>query len=991
MKFRQFLFLFFLIPGSLFGQKKEYIFKNFTQEEGLPSNEAYYIFEDSRHFLWFATDLGVVRYNGSKFEQFNLPDNVVFKIREDSKGRIWFFSHKAQLAYFENEKVHVYKYNDAIARRITKINIVEAYVDDNENITLNSSIDSNFVIDKTGLILGKQGLNSKLKVAKISLDTTSSGALRITEKYTAAECDTFHFSLPNSQNHKLSIPVEHSTISHYGEFTDQSGDIYFFAGKLLFKLFKKGGYKIKYFPNDILCLENFKDQIWVGMIKKGAVLINSDLSNISTDTVLINKSVTSIKKDYEGGVWFATLENGIFYGKNLDIHHYTMEDASDKNISRIAIFRNTSLVYSNSKGIFNFQNKKRDDLILQLANNNISDIIASNSILYILAGSTDIKGFNTNRFLYKNIELCVKINSPSEGLIKRNDSFIYSRSDQTVLFKSKLIHKDGSTFDPNFNLFFKEILDKQTKLFQDLDGSIWGGSNVGLYRTKGNNFDTLVKVFPNDKLLEKGITCIRQMNNGLIVTGIRFGGIALISNNKIVANITEQEGLLSDKVRYILPQKNQLWVATAKGISVITFSSFNPVKFAITNIGKNDGFYNVTINQLIQFKGNIVAATSNGLYFIQNPDELINRKPIPIPFYINTITYYKGDTSAIQTLTLPYSKSRVLLKYSAACFNSAEEVKYQYTFSNEDTGWATTTSTELLLENLEPGDYNLKIKAVIPNQNRSSEIQYFKITVNKPWWQNNWFRAAVILSFIAAGFFITRYRITKVKNEEERKTKLNSKIAELEQTALRAQMNPHFIFNCLTSIQQLIVTGNKVEANEYLVKFSRLIRKTLDLSANPFISIREEMDYLNEYLFLEQLRIAGHFEYFINANENINTDKILIPNMMIQPVVENCIRHGIKSLEDKKGIVDIHFSLKDNKLFCTVKDNGIGRKNSITTRDNSFTKHKSYGIDIIEKRLKVFTELNDEEMGIEIKDLYTQDGSAAGTEVTLQLPFKTIV
>ena len=246
------------------------------------------------------------------------------------------------------------------------------------------------------------------------------------------------------------------------------------------------------------------------------------------------------------------------------------------------------------------------------------------------------------------------------------------------------------------------------------------------------------------------------------------------------------------------------------------------------------------------------------------------------------------------------------------------------------------------------------------------------------------------MSFIAAGIAFSRYRIKKVQADEERKTALNAKIAELEQTALRAQMNPHFIFNCLTSIQQLIVTGDKTEANEYLVKFARLIRKTLDLSASPFISIKDEMEYLAEYMFLEQLRITGRFEYFIDADKTIDAEKIHIPNMMIQPVVENCIRHGIKSLEHRKGFINVHFKMNEGKLTCTVKDNGIGRKNS-ANESADLIKHKSYGIDIIEKRLKVFEELNDEQMGVEIKDLFNDDATPAGTEVILQLPYKITV
>lgn len=975
------LFFSFILPSA--AQQKEYIFKNFTQEEGLPSNEAYYVFEDSRHFLWFATDLGVVRYNGNKFEQFNLPDNVVFKIREDNKGRIWFFSHKAQLAYFENEKIIQYRYNNIIADRISKINIIEGYVDELENITLTSSLDSNYTISNSGVINATRNYSTS-NVSEFDIRPFMKVALfteRVRSSYITA--DSVYFNLKEKgANLKYAVKFFHTPFAHYGGIKFGKS-IFFFAGKAIFKLSPDGTCQVKQMSTEVLCVEVSNSKIIFGSLKGGAVSLDPNRFEIEQNNkILDGYSVTSIKKDNEGGIWFSTLENGIYYVKNKN---FSVAFRNEK-ISRLCNFRDSFLIYSNSNGLHQFSVMKTST-IFEWENYTILDIFydESNNIYFFgnfVNTPTLIKKDPRKKFNYFYL-----ISSSSEA-IKHRDSFFCSVNTSVVLFKSKW-EKDRLPYDREYLDNKKEIINKALKLFSDQQGNIWGCYQDGLYKSNQAR-DTMIQVMPKYPLLKKGVTCIRQMDNGLMVTGIRFGGIALLNDTNIVANITEKDGLLSDKVRYLLPIKDQLWVATAKGISVIKFTSYNPLKFSITNIGKNDGFYNVTINQLIQFKGDIVAATSNGLYFIKDPDELINRKPIPIPFYINSASYYQNDTSAVNSLDLPYAKNRVLLRYSAACFNSAEEVKYQYTFSSADTGWITTSSTELLLENLEPGDYDFRIKAVIPNQNRSSEVQHFHITVQKPWWQNNWFRVAVIMGFIGAGIAFSRYRIKKVQADEERKTALNAKIAELEQTALRAQMNPHFIFNCLTSIQQLIVTGDKTEANEYLVKFARLIRKTLDLSANPFISIKDEMEYLAEYMFLEQLRITGRFEYFIDADNTIDTEKILIPNMMIQPVVENCIRHGIKSLEHRKGIINVYFKMNEGKLTCTVKDNGIGRKNS-ANESADLIKHKSYGIDIIEKRLKVFEELNDEQMGVEIKDLFNDDASPAGTEVILQLPYKITV
>lgn len=985
------LLILFLKYDLGIAQQKEFIFKNFTQEEGLPSNETYYVFEDSKHYVWIATDLGVVRFNGNKFDLFNLPDNVIFKIKEDSRGRIWFFTHKAQLAYFENEKIYPYKYNEDIGRRITRINIVDAYVDEQENIYLSQSTDSNYIINTNG----------GFKAIYTRTDTTSPTEFTITLLGNNA-CFTqntaggiglskaFSINLKNKDRLiRYSIFAEHYPFHHYGSITLNGKDIYFFGGKTLIKLKSDGSYISKKMPYEILCLNINDDGLWVGMMKGGAIHLSDKLMPEKEQTALQNKSITSINYDYEGGMYFSTLENGIYYLKNKSINHLINNNTDiEKSVTRLMNFNNDSLLYSNSTGL-HFLTNTTNIKLMSLDNSFINDIFMVQKTLYCLGGLFDLRS-DIRKSKNKSFDLYYILNSPSEAVLLGKDTFICSTSTDVISYKSNFILPDNPiTFNPDIGYANHPdiIINKPLKLFKDSKGYIWGGGTDGLYKSTASH-DTMLQFAPSSSILKRGISCIRETINGNIIVGIRFGGVALLRDTTLIANITETEGLLSNKVKYMLPLKNDLWVATAKGISVIRFLSYKPLRYHIINIGKNDGFYNITINHLIKFQDNIVAATSNGIYFIENPEEIINRKLPDIPFYLNNINSYQGDTNGISNITLPYSKNRITLKYSAVCFNSPEEVKYSYRFQT-DTMWHNTSSNELLLENLEPGQYNLQLKAIIPTQDRSSSVINFSITVEKPWWQNNWFRLCLILVTAACISLYITYRVKKVRVKEKARADLNAKIAELEQTALRSQMNPHFIFNCLTSIQQLIVTGNKTDANEYLVKFARLIRKTLELSSSPFITIREETEYLNEYIFLEQLRLSGQFEYSITADKNINMDKTRIPNMMIQPVVENCIRHGIKSLEDKKGKIIILFEKKDNKIICTVTDNGIGRNNSASFNKNAFTTHKSYGIDIIEKRLKALSEFNHSDVGIEVKDLYNTDGSPAGTQVLMQLPFKT--
>jgi ligand-binding sensor domain-containing protein len=1000
MKQRFFLmyFLAVFLKLPLLAQQKEFIFKNFTQEEGLPSNETYCIFEDSRHYIWIATDLGVVRYNGNKFEQFQLPDNVVFKIKEDSKGRIWFFSHKAQLAYFENEKIRLFKHNDKILSRIEKIHIIDCRVDENDNILLNSYLDSNFVISPEGNIKAVSSSENGTDKYSFSIDYINKNNCftKLNRRFNPSIYpQAVTFSITVNKGKKVTdyyVPANTPTFAHYGSTSVDGKDVYFFGGKYVLCLREDGSYFIKKMPSKILSVYIFEGQIWVGMFKNGAVMLTPNLALTNPNTVLPNKSITSITTDYEGGLWVSTLENGVYYLKNATIRRLIDKEASNPYVSRLMNLKDSALIYAKSTGLYRYS-QNQNSIFFKYNDLFAVDLFTNTDNTLFLFGSAEktIASVNLNDPQFKKLYV---YDSPSEAIQVGADSIVLSTTGSIAKYRNSPFSKKSAGEGQNAALYFgkdaKNLLSKQGRLFMDSENNIWAGCNDGLYKTDQNR-DTMLKFLPGSALLNNGITCIRQIEPGILSVAIRSLGIALIKDNKIIGSITEKEGLASDKVRFLLPEKKQLWAATAKGISIISFQSLEPLRYRITNIGKDDGFYNITINHLLTYQHSIVAATSNGIFFIEEPDYFITKKLPAVPFYITTVRSFSGDTSGISSISLPYSKNRLVIKYVAISFNSYETVNYLYRFNQGDTVWHSTSNSELLLENLEAGTYNLQIKAVMPNQQRYSAAQTLTITVEKPWWQNNWLRLLALLLLSAAVYAYITNRIKKIRAAEKGKTELNRKLAELEQTALRSQMNPHFIFNCLTSIQQLIVSGNKTDANEYLVKFARLIRKTLDLSGHSFISIREEQEYLNEYLFLEQWRLSGQFEYTITIHNEIGIDNVFIPNMMIQPVVENCVRHGIKSLEQKKGLIQIHFAQHRHCITCTVTDNGVGRSGQSSFNDNAFTKHKSYGVDITRKRLQAFSEFNQQHTGIEIKDLVNEDGSSAGTQVILQLPFKTSI
>lgn len=243
------------------------------------------------------------------------------------------------------------------------------------------------------------------------------------------------------------------------------------------------------------------------------------------------------------------------------------------------------------------------------------------------------------------------------------------------------------------------------------------------------------------------------------------------------------------------------------------------------------------------------------------------------------------------------------------------------------------------------------------------------------------FLAAFLLMAIVGGFFYIRHRNLKA----------NKQTLQLELRSLRSQMNPHFIFNSLSSIHRYIWSNNQEEASDYLTKFSRLMRLILDNTQHTFVTLNKELESLRLYLDLESLRCNGIFEYRFNIDPEINDEEVLIPPMILQPYVENAIWHGLVHKQpDEKGLLDIDIVLRKRSLVCTITDNGIGRKKAMEIKDRKGRAHNSVGMKVTQGRIDLIRKINNKEAKVTVTDLEDESGQGTGTVVTIVLPAEFI-
>jgi tetratricopeptide (TPR) repeat protein len=281
-----------------------------------------------------------------------------------------------------------------------------------------------------------------------------------------------------------------------------------------------------------------------------------------------------------------------------------------------------------------------------------------------------------------------------------------------------------------------------------------------------------------------------------------------------------------------------------------------------------------------------------------------------------------------------------------------------------------------------------EIVATLNWENKQSVKKLGKETFYK------WIYLAALLITVLSVVFIYRSLTLKRNNEnlenQKKQSELKLKASELEMQALRAQINPHFIFNCLSSINRFIIKNETEAASDYLTKFSRLIRIVLTNSKSKFITLENELEMLRMYLDMERLRFKNSFAYNISFTNSINVDNLYIPPMLLQPFAENAIWHGLMNKESG-GELTINFSEEDGFLICTITDNGIGRKAAGELKKKTSVLKKSMGIKITQERLSLLNANEDDQTFFEFEDPVDEDGNSLGTKVTLRIKAKDIM
>ncbi len=964
---------------------QEIKFRHLNASTELPSSTVYQVFQDSKKYIWFASEAGLSRYDGEYVQNFTMEDglaaNEIFGLYEDSQQRIWMRAFNGKYSYFQNGVVYD-ETIDPILTEMTSPSWADYIVEDSQqNVYFALSSHGFMVLTQDHEVIKVKGSRMK-KILKKHIETQQLASevnkLSVTGFQELSDGQMCIFT--NQAAFIYDIQAQKLTIKTI--FDTEINTLYFVNDEVILGTNAKNSDLIYHYTNDTYTpvfdsktigatalsplFLNEKGQLWLGSSGgNGIFLVSEFLTNPTLSKTLLKKNaVSSFLEDNEGNQWFSTLGNGVYMKQPNEVLTFTTKQGlSSDDLYSVTVDKQGDIYVGGRDGNISVISKGK---VTQQYNippvkgksyNRISDILVDNQKNIWASSDAGLKVFGKSiNFSESNVK----------SLDEDKDKNIYAATSSGV-FK---IYKNGKT---------EQIWNRRaTAILPNDDGTVWIGSNKGMYFYNG---DTTVYLKSEDEVLGYKVSDLKQTSDGTLC--ICTGNGLILKRGTELFHLTQRRGGLVGNVcraLFIEKENNTVWMAASAGISQFQIEKNSTSIFNLTNYSQADNLASNDIRGIHADNGKVWVATSAGLSYFEAKKG--QHKSISPPIYITSIRVSEEYLGIQDAYHLDYNENHIHIEYTGISYQSGNRIRYMYTMEGIDTGWHYSNVPEVQYPDLQPGFYKFKVKAINVDGEESKFSADISFTIYSPWWEKWWFRLGAVLVLGLASYLILSYAIRNRKFKEQ----LQRQIVESEQMALRAQMNPHFVFNALNSIQHFITMDDEMSANYYLTRFSKLIRQVLENSKHSFITLNEEIETLKLYLELEMLRFEGKFEYKIELDDDISDYDIEIPSMIIQPFLENAIWHGLMpKIGDSE--LTINFEQSDDFLICTVQDNGVGRKAAAEANNGRDKKHKSTGIANTVKRLKLLSNVKDDNKLMQITDL-EENGEPLGTLVTLKIPYK---
>lgn len=963
-------------------------FSNISNSLNLPSQECYNILQDSKGYIWICTDNGLVKY--SKFDKKifdkknGLKEQSVYYIAEKESGEIELLTSTNRYLLVRKDRIIESeiskKIQEELRRKSNKFTFNLGYLITRKtsgDMILNTQQRTFLISNKSKTIIDLTEKNDYNSTSYLILDKNKKVDYFIKNNFSIKE--TINNGLRTREidleivtkikKKKITLQLPKNTLLDWRtRICNLNGITFLVIHDKLIKIDEALNVEIIPFPSVITSIYNHpKHGLWIGTTSFG-VYHFPDIANMKRfSRALMGLTVSSIMIDHEGGTWCATTEKGIFYSKNYNVLYFpeikVLNNKPDflKTIDD-RIFTSTEI----DKLIRIQSNKISQSKLFTTGNANVSDIIRFKNKYYISTRS--YMGLVNKKF---------EIEKPLISPFKSNRNVLVYQLDssKTNLYALGMglvlkVKKDSLI------QIGKPLLSKARCFKVINDHFFYIGCIDGLYLM--NTLDNSLKKING---VNSAVTKIILSHSGQIYFTTKGEGLYELINNK--AKHLSLDGNVLNLNDIIEDNPNHFWIASNEGLISLK-NDKNNKRSRLFNT--SNGLVSNNISSITICQKNLYAATPEGIFVL--PINANYSNYIPPKILLQKI---RVNDSILLDLKRPihlkYDQNNISVNLDLLTFQEGgkEGVFYQL-IGSKKTYSKLIKNSQINFENLPADHYKLIIYAVNNDGIKSTKPLYLNFTISPPFWNTTWFILLLVFLILGTIIIVVRKIIINIKKKENEKATIEKLISDFQLKALQAQMNPHFIFNAINSIQNYVLNKKEDEAYNYLAKFSKLVRMVLNNSRENELTLQTEIETLNLYIELEQLRFDNSFEYQLNVLGDINLYDIEIPTMILQPYVENAIWHGLMNLNgERKGVLKIELRSEDDYLLIKIEDNGVGR-----TRSSEFKKesiHHSVGMQLIEERLELIKRLwATNNVKVIINDLLDANKDVCGTKVEIFLP-----